>query len=431
MDSLIDEVESLEAILMEDVKIHRNSQTNVPEIIETTIFPIGTESDRYICVTLQVIPSSGYPEISPKFNLLKPRGLDDQRLNEIKSACVTKLNESLGYPVVFDLIEVVREHLTGSNLPSGQCVICLYGFQEGDEFIKTECFHYLHSFCLARHLVASKRNWQEEINKLPAWLKKTAEAFQAVCPVCREKIPDNVDALRDAKPPSELENAPDFELTKDLKELQQRMSNLFLRQKSRGAIIDISAEEKNVISIETEDQMLARLEQERARKLAATQAGQKHMSDAASSIANGEEINENGERNVPNPPNGQNCNNTSNNSASSSRITVNHTNFAPIINTAPTRYSPAEPTNNNYNHQYNRRHFRGGNRRFHRDRDRFRGERDQQQQQQQISEENGGNISANNPTTNITESNSNSSGTANGKGRYSSGKNQKSGSHKR
>ena len=225
-------------------------------MIDTTVFPeVDGDTDRqYICVTLEVVPTVGYPDISPEFRLLKPRGLDDERLNQIKAACIKKLDESVGFPVVFDLIEVIREHLAGSNLPSGQCVVCLYGFQEGDEFTKTECYHYLHSFCLSRHLSASKRNWQEEQDKLPAWLKKPAELFQPVCPVCREKIRDDADSLKSAQPPAELENAPEFQLTEDLKKLQMKMSNLFLLQKRRGAIIEVGENEGNIISIEPEDQ---------------------------------------------------------------------------------------------------------------------------------------------------------------------------------
>lgn len=99
-------------------------------------------------------------------------------INKIRKAIEEKLNDALGQPVVFDLIEVIREHLTNSNLPSGQCVICLYGFQDGDEFTKTVCYHYLHSYCLARHLIASNKNYEEELEKLPVWQRKTAKPFQ-------------------------------------------------------------------------------------------------------------------------------------------------------------------------------------------------------------------------------------------------------------
>lgn len=53
--------------------------------------------------------------------------------------------------------------------------------------------------------------------------------------------------MKNAKPPLELENAPDFHLTNELKELQTRMTNLYLHQKSRGAIIDPEAEDTNLL----------------------------------------------------------------------------------------------------------------------------------------------------------------------------------------
>lgn len=111
------------------------------ELIETTVLPnVGEDVDRqYVCITLQVIPCKQYPDVQPKWNLRNPRGLDDMSINKIRKAIEEKLNEAVGQPVVFDLIEVIREHLTDSNLPSGQCVICLYGFQDGDEFTKTIC----------------------------------------------------------------------------------------------------------------------------------------------------------------------------------------------------------------------------------------------------------------------------------------------------
>lgn len=101
--------------------------------METTIFPIvGEDTDTYVCVTLVVGLVPGYPEERPTFKLKNPRGLGDATLDVISRNVNAKLDESQGAPVVFDLIDVVREHLTDSNLPSGQCVICLYGFQEGN-----------------------------------------------------------------------------------------------------------------------------------------------------------------------------------------------------------------------------------------------------------------------------------------------------------
>lgn len=228
-----------------------------PELIETVVLPtVGEEIDsQYVCITLQVMPTIDYPDVKPNYQLRNPRGLDDNGIEMIRMAVEQKLNDSIGSPMVFDLIDVIREHLTDSNLPSGQCVVCLYGFQEGDAFTKTVCYHHLHSYCLARHLDASKHNYDEELEILPAWQRQTAKPYQAYCPVCRESIDDDPEPLRTASPPCELQNAPDFELTSDLKGLQARMANLYMHQKQRGGIIDLNAEDSNVISIDSgEDQ---------------------------------------------------------------------------------------------------------------------------------------------------------------------------------
>lgn len=157
--------------------------SGIPEMIETIVLPtVGEEIDsQYVCITLQVMFTKGYPDVEPKYKLRNPRGLDDCGIETIRRAIDAKLTESVGTPIVFDLIEVIREHLTHSNLPSGQCVVCLYGFQTGDEFTKTECYHYLHSYCLVRHLDASKHNYDEELEKLPTWQQKTVKPYQVCC----------------------------------------------------------------------------------------------------------------------------------------------------------------------------------------------------------------------------------------------------------
>lgn len=77
--------------------------------------------------------------------------------------------------------------------------------------------------------------------------------IQASCPVCRELISKDAEPLRDANQPLELQNAPDFHLTTELKSLQVRMANLYIHQMQRGGIIDSSADESNVISIQSEE----------------------------------------------------------------------------------------------------------------------------------------------------------------------------------
>lgn len=154
----------------------------------------------------------------------------------------------MGQPVIYELIELIRENLTESNLPTCQCAVCLYGFSEGDSFTKTQCFHYFHNYCLAKHLIVTEKHFNEEQEKLPAW-KRSTVGFHATCPVCREQISCDVKELKTALPPKELENAQKFEVTQDLKILQEKMQQLFSYQKSRGGIIDIEAEENKLLLI--------------------------------------------------------------------------------------------------------------------------------------------------------------------------------------
>lgn len=253
--------------------------SDFPELIETTIFPTtGEDTDRqYVCITLQIMPTTKYPETKPDFKLKAPRGLDDGGIAAIERAIMFKLEESIGQPVVFDLIDLIREQLTESNLPTGQCVICLYGFQEGDEFTKTACYHYLHSYCLAVWLTNAHKNFDEEQAKLPTWQRNEAKPFQSCCPVCREIIDVDVDGLKQAPPPQELENAPDFHLTDELKALQAEMSKLFLKQKEKGGIIDVDADEKTLIAIDPEG---AANEQKRRQEVALNRASQPNSSNA-------------------------------------------------------------------------------------------------------------------------------------------------------
>ncbi|KAL3275277.1 hypothetical protein HHI36_020045 [Cryptolaemus montrouzieri] len=244
-----EEIEALEAIFMDDITISYNDK-GVPELVKTTIFP-STANDikkQYVCVTFEAALPEMYPDCEPIVTLKNPRGLDDSVLNNLYSAMKNKCLEYSGQPVIYELIELIRENLTESNLPTCQCAVCLYGFCDGDVFTKTPCFHYFHSFCLAKHLLTTEKHFNEEQEKLPTWQKNT-KGFQAVCPVCREAISCCVDDLKNAPPPKELEDAQNFSVTNELRLLQSKMQELFSYQKSRGGIIDIEEEENKLLLI--------------------------------------------------------------------------------------------------------------------------------------------------------------------------------------
>lgn len=254
-ERVTDEIEALKAILLDDELNIKENDRGEPEYIETVLFPSTGEDSQsqYVCVTLIVQLPAGYPDISPTINLRNSRGLDENTVRLMQSDAEAKCKNFIGQPVMFELIELIREHLTRSNLPTDQCAICLYGFREGDEFTKTECYHYFHSHCLAAHVAAAERYYREEQEKLPQWQQDTTNKFQAICPVCRESINCDVESLWSAPPPIDVEAAIDFSVTAELRELQKQMAALFLRQQERGGIIDLEAEGVKTL-VRTEDE---------------------------------------------------------------------------------------------------------------------------------------------------------------------------------
>ncbi|XP_037971340.2 E3 ubiquitin-protein ligase RNF25 [Plutella xylostella] len=236
-ERITDELEALEAILLNDVVI--KAVDNMPIFIETVVHPsTGDDAEQqYVCVTLGVTLPPGYPDVRPDVVLRNPRGLDDCLITSIKEQIRDKLDECIGQPVVFELIELIRENLTESNLPSGQCVICLYGFAAGDIFIKTQCYHYFHSHCLASHLIAGEKYYKEEFEKLPNWQQMQAPPYQQTCPVCRSQVTCDVETLKLAPPPMESITAPPFCLTAELKALQLKMASLLAHQVAKGGVV--------------------------------------------------------------------------------------------------------------------------------------------------------------------------------------------------
>ncbi|XP_013143833.1 PREDICTED: E3 ubiquitin-protein ligase RNF25-like, partial [Papilio polytes] len=147
--------------------------------------------------------------------------------------------------------QLIRENLTECNLPSGQCVICLFGFEAGDVFIKTQCYHHFHSHCLANHLISGKKYYKEEMDKLPNWQQVEAPPYQPCCPVCRCVLSFDADTLKKAPPPVGSINAAPFRVTPEMLALQRKMSLLLARQIRRGGVVGSSSPGPRPLTITT------------------------------------------------------------------------------------------------------------------------------------------------------------------------------------
>ncbi|XP_038277605.1 E3 ubiquitin-protein ligase RNF25 isoform X2 [Dermochelys coriacea] len=211
--ALLSEVEVLESIYLDELQVSRGKGRSAPWEICITLHPATAEDQdsQYVCFTLVLSVPPQYPNEVPKISIRNPRGLSDEQIQKISQTLGQVAEAGLGTAVLYELIEKGKEILTDNNIPHGQCVICLYGFQEREAFTKTQCYHYFHSHCLARYA----QHMEEEIH------------------VQQEEREQHL------APPSKQEPyRPDAKALQTQEELQI----IYQRQQKKGGIIDPEAE---------------------------------------------------------------------------------------------------------------------------------------------------------------------------------------------
>ncbi|XP_054066036.1 E3 ubiquitin-protein ligase RNF25 isoform X2 [Rissa tridactyla] len=198
------EVEVLESIYLEELRVARGRGRWEPWEISITLHPATAQDQdsQYVRFTLLLSVPPQYPNKAPEISIRNPRGLSDEQIQKISQTLRSVAEDRLGTEVLYELIEKGKEILTDNNIPHGQCVICLYGFQEREAFTKTQCYHYFHSHCLARyaqHMEEEILMQQEEREQHLAPSPKQEVGVQ--CPVCRETLVYDLCALKAAPPP--------------------------------------------------------------------------------------------------------------------------------------------------------------------------------------------------------------------------------------
>ncbi|GAB6030172.1 RING finger protein 25 [Chamberlinius hualienensis] len=241
------ELEAIQAIYIHELEISYCPETNIPKVVSINLHPATADNanEQYVRLTLVLKLSPNYPNELPEITIKSPRGLSDTHIERISKDLNEHAQQSRGNAMLFELIEIAKEHLTQGNTPSCVCTICLYGFNAEDVFTKTDCYHYFHSHCLKRFVEASL----SEPEIVQPSFKETQPLHKILCPVCREPFKFDKKLLEAPPPPIQSETAPSFHLDEDLKQLQHQMSELFVMQKSKGGIIDLE-EEKNKFLIE-------------------------------------------------------------------------------------------------------------------------------------------------------------------------------------
>ncbi|GAV04975.1 hypothetical protein RvY_15171 [Ramazzottius varieornatus] len=194
----------------------------------------GDFSRQNISLILELLLRSTYPDSAPIVRFHQPRGLSDLQLSGLVRELEDEASKRTGSPMIYDLIDIVRDYLTRTNFPSVECPFCLCNIEEGDEFFKTECFHYYHTFCLRKYLEFLTRQEKEIHNSgFPFVLTS--------CVVCRSQFssPVSLDTLTSSREPSTVAVLPEgFQPTTDFERERQWRASVFEQQKARKGLIE-------------------------------------------------------------------------------------------------------------------------------------------------------------------------------------------------
>uniref|UniRef100_A0A6J0TND5 E3 ubiquitin-protein ligase RNF25 n=1 Tax=Pogona vitticeps TaxID=103695 RepID=A0A6J0TND5_9SAUR len=243
--TLPSEVEVLESIYLDELQVCKGDGRSVPWEISITLHPATAEDQdsQYVCFTLVLSLPPQYPDEVPKISIRNPRGLSDEQIQKISLMLQSVAQAQLGTAMLYELIEKGKEILTDNNIPHGQCVICLYGFQENEAFTKTLCYHYFHSHCLAsyaEHMEKEIRAQREE--RAPPLTPLPKEEIEVPCPVCREPLVYDLATLQAAPAPQQPVEIYQPDTQTLLHREQLRL--IYQKQQEKGGIIN-PEEEKN------------------------------------------------------------------------------------------------------------------------------------------------------------------------------------------
>ncbi|KAK5913601.1 hypothetical protein CgunFtcFv8_008119 [Champsocephalus gunnari] len=241
---VLSEIEVLQSIYLDELLVNRKEEGCWE--VSLVLYPSTAEDSvsQFVRLTLTLTLDQQYPSSSPAISIRNPRGLSDDKISSVQKCLQLEAQSCLGSPVLYQLIEKAKEILTESNIPHGNCVICLYGFKEGETFSKTSCYHYFHSHCLGRYASHAERELQQRERELEE--DKTRDHTQrqeltVVCPVCREPLSYDVDQLL-SSPAPQLPELDEVVIGSTFQQKWCKLQKLLERQRSKGGIIDPEVE---------------------------------------------------------------------------------------------------------------------------------------------------------------------------------------------
>lgn len=243
------EIEVLQSIYLDELQVDRTDGGGWS--VSLVLHPSTAQDSvsQFVRLTLTLTLDHMYPLSSPSISIHKPRGLSDDKISSVQSSLQDEAQSSVGSPVLYQLIEKAKEILTKSNIPHGNCVICLYDFKEGETLTKTLCYHYFHSHCLGRYVQHSEQELQQRQKELQE--DKTRDCSQrqelsVVCPVCRETLNYDVFHLLSCPAP-QLPEVDKMTISSEFQLKWSELQQILEKQKLNGGIIDPEEESKRFL----------------------------------------------------------------------------------------------------------------------------------------------------------------------------------------
>ncbi|XP_047426977.1 E3 ubiquitin-protein ligase RNF25 [Mugil cephalus] len=238
------EIEVLQSIYLDELLVKRREDGGWE--VSLVLYPSTAEDavSQFVRLTLTLSLDQQYPLSPPDISIQNPRGLSDDKLSSVQKCLQVEAQSCLGSPVLYQLIEKAKEILTESNIPHGNCVICLYDFKEGETFTKTSCYHYFHSHCLGRYVRHSERELrrrEKELEEDKTRDRTDCQDLTVVCPVCRETLTYDVDQLL-SSPAPKLPETDEVAIGSDFQQKWCELQKLLERQRSKGGVIDPEVE---------------------------------------------------------------------------------------------------------------------------------------------------------------------------------------------
>ncbi|GAB2217026.1 hypothetical protein Drorol1_Dr00000184 [Drosera rotundifolia] len=150
---------------------------------------------QFVEADIEIQATSQYPDVPPAINVVDAKGLDEDRLEHLRSSLHRKASDLTSGLMLVALCEEAVEKVSAMNHPDGNCPLCLYPLVPHDDegvslpFMKLmSCFHCFHSACIIRwwEWLQMQNDLQNPSSKTSSSADQNIKDNMRSCPICRK-----------------------------------------------------------------------------------------------------------------------------------------------------------------------------------------------------------------------------------------------------